>query len=238
MCTICTNSWAGVVLINCHSAASSLPVLPLPQSQITKMGFTMHKCKLRSLDFYVNDQMLFYLGINGCDGYHHCIMIPVLFSPSFRAESTPSKNLQIGNFWLLLWPPLPPPTPDVDENFPFNFCWGIPINWWLDFEGIHDLRWNGKPGKDASWNFKSNKIFTSSFFSQNCVFVSLKLQVPFSACQTPRFWTFSAEKPHLIEKLGTKASSVIHRSNSPLCSLFFLWKQWPEFQTELKWEGW
>ena len=107
MCTISTNSWAGVVLINCHSAASSLPVLPLPQSQITKMGFTLHKCKLRSQNLYVNDQMLFYLGINGCDGYHHCIMIPVLFSPSFRAESTPSKNLQIGNFWLLLWPSTP-----------------------------------------------------------------------------------------------------------------------------------
>ena len=109
MCTISTNSWAGVVLINCHSAASSPPVLPLPQSQITKMGFILHKCKLRSQNLYVNDQMLFYLGINGCDGYHHCIMIPVLFSPSFRAESTPRKNLQIGNFWLLLWPPPPPP---------------------------------------------------------------------------------------------------------------------------------
>ena len=62
----------------------------------------------------------------------------------------------------------------------------------------------------------------------------MKPQLPFSACQTPRFWTFSAEKPHLIEKLGTKASSVIHRSNSPPCSLFFLWKQWSGFQTELK----
>ena len=161
MCTISINSWAGVVLINCHSAASSPPVLPLPQSQITKMGFILHKCKLRSQNLCVNDQMLFYLGIDGCDGYHHCIMIPVLFSPSFRAESTPSKNLQIGNFWLLLWPP--PPWCRWELSFQLllgnllgesvgGICWGIPINWWLDFEGIHDLRWNGKPGRAASWN--------------------------------------------------------------------------------------
>ena len=130
MCTISTNSWAGVVLINCHSAASSPPVLPLPQSQITKMGFTLHKCKLRSQNLYVNDQMLFYLGINGCDGYHHCIMIPVLFSPSFRAESTPSKNLQIGNFWLLLWPPPPRGRPTAEIKFPSFFSQDCVLYLW------------------------------------------------------------------------------------------------------------
>ena len=48
----------------------------------------------------------------------------------------------------------------------------------------------------------------------------MKLRLPFSACQTPFqvLDVFCGKKPHLIEKWGTKASSVIHRSNSPPCS--------------------